>query len=80
MIAFLYVQVDLESRIGRTTIVDTTKPFVDTGGFYCDVCFCEVKDSTSYFDHINGVKREFSSLMLMRMMFSSQIRKHSACR
>lgn len=26
----------------------------ERGRFYCEVCDCELKDSSSYLDHING--------------------------
>lgn len=45
-------------KIGQTEVV---KPVAGNtaGGFFCEVCKCLLKDSSSYLDHINGKKREF---------------------
>lgn len=45
---------DLKERVGRYTIVTAATPLQNRGGYYCDVCDCLLKDSSTYLDHING--------------------------
>ena len=47
---------DLTSALGKSRVVSSHH---DIGsGYYCDVCDCVLKDSTSYLDHINGKEEE----------------------
>ncbi|KAG0345163.1 serine protease [Podila humilis] len=45
----------LESAIGKTQVVQGG-PTGRAPGFYCKICDCTLKDSTSYMDHKNGKK------------------------
>jgi hypothetical protein len=47
----------LESAIGKTQVVQGG-PNGRAPGFYCKICDCVLKDSTSYLDHKNGKKRK----------------------
>lgn len=70
--AFLKVRqsgIDLESKVGKTELIAPTDAVQARGaGFWCDVCSCLLKDSSSYLDHINGRKRKchyYSHLLSM---------------
>lgn len=51
--------IDLESKVGKTELIAPTDAAQARGaGFWCEVCSCLLKDSSSYLDHINGKKRK----------------------
>ena len=59
---------DLAKNVGKTMVVmgpDGAKS--KQGGFYCDICDCTLKDSTTYLDHINGKKHQRALGMNMRV-------------
>ncbi|EGD75296.1 hypothetical protein PTSG_06948 [Salpingoeca rosetta] len=62
-------KVDLESRVGKTRIIDSQRSV--NSGYYCDVCDCVLKDSVSFLDHINGKKHQRNLGMSMRVDRSS---------
>ncbi|KAK8813363.1 hypothetical protein WA158_002955 [Blastocystis sp. Blastoise] len=62
---------DLEKQVGKIQIVDANAAESKKGGFWCDVCKCLLKDSSSYLDHVNGKKHQ-------RMLgFSMRVEKAS---
>lgn len=59
-------RVDTESKVGKTEIVNPEH--ADRGaGYWCEVCACMLKDSTSYLDHINGKKHQRALGFSMRV-------------
>lgn len=48
--------VHVDDRVGKSGIITAGAVGVQGGGFYCPVTKVTLKDSQSYFDHINGRK------------------------
>ncbi|KAG7388752.1 hypothetical protein PHYBOEH_007705 [Phytophthora boehmeriae] len=48
-------KMSLENSVGTVKVVKSDD-LSKTGGYYCEVCECGLKDSVAYLDHINGKK------------------------
>ncbi|KAG7376990.1 hypothetical protein PHYPSEUDO_012345 [Phytophthora pseudosyringae] len=48
-------KMSLENSVGTVKVVKSDD-LSKTGGYFCEVCECSLKDSVAYLDHINGKK------------------------
>eukprot|EP00770_Monocercomonoides_exilis_P014017 MONOS_13964.1-p1 / transcript=MONOS_13964.1 / gene=MONOS_13964 / organism=Monocercomonoides_exilis_PA203 / gene_product=Zinc-finger of C2H2 type containing protein / transcript_product=Zinc-finger of C2H2 type containing protein / location=Mono_scaffold00912:21259-22628(+) / protein_length=221 / sequence_SO=supercontig / SO=protein_coding / is_pseudo=false len=60
-------EVDITSNIGKSTFVTANMEKSQTGGYWCELCQCLLKDSTSWLDHINGTRHQAKMGMSMQV-------------
>ncbi len=55
-------KLELDHKAGKVEVINPLAEDGAKAGFWCEVCKCLLKDSTSYLDHLNGKKRKYSFL------------------
>merc|ERR1711941_169392 len=60
-------ELDLEKNLGKAQVVTahTIKPL--QGGYWCSVCECLLKDSSTYLEHVNGRRHNRNLGMNMKV-------------
>merc|ERR1711988_1419219 len=58
---------NLDARVGKSHLIGNSSISHKKVGFYCSVCKCVLKDSSTYLDHINGRWHQRSLGMSMRI-------------
>ncbi|GAB5370307.1 hypothetical protein AAMO2058_001481300 [Amorphochlora amoebiformis] len=59
-------KVDLAATLNKRQMISTSAELADQGGYYCKVCECLLKDSSTYLSHINGRRHQRKLGMSMR--------------
>merc|ERR1711948_1277 len=61
------VELNLEKNLGKSAVVmqHTIKPM--QGGYWCSVCECLLKDSSTYLEHVNGRRHNRNLGMNMKV-------------
>lgn len=59
--------VDLDSNLGKSVIVQRATTSAAKSAYYCSVCDCDTKDSINFLDHINGTKHQRNLGMSMKV-------------
>merc|ERR1712217_319105 len=61
------VELNLEKNLGKSAVVTqhTIKPM--QGGYWCSVCECLLKDSSTYLEHVNGRRHNRNLGMNMKV-------------
>ncbi|KAK9794373.1 hypothetical protein WJX73_009867 [Symbiochloris irregularis] len=70
-------ELDLTSRLNKSQVVTNSTPLNQQAGYYCSVCDCILRDSSSYLDHINGKwhNRALGTSMRVERSTADQVRK-----
>merc|ERR1712238_467125 len=61
------IEFNLEKNLGKSAVVTqhTIKPM--QGGYWCSVCECLLKDSSTYLEHVNGRRHNRNLGMNMKV-------------
>lgn len=64
-------EINLEKEIGKRHCITNESSINEKGGYFCDICQCQLKDSHTYLDHINGKKHQKALGMSMKTPIAS---------
>ena len=65
------VDLGLDAKLGKRRLITESTPSNQTGGYWCDICACTLRDSVTWLDHINGMKHQ------KRLGFSMRVERSS---
>merc|ERR1719493_577911 len=57
----------IDDKIGTMQVITNSTALGERGGWYCETCDCQLKDSMTYLDHINGKRHQRKLGMSMRV-------------
>lgn len=68
--AFLHARSDtvqIDAKLGKTTIITAASKDSEKGGYWCETCECQLRDSAAWLSHVNGKRHQRKLGFTMRV-------------